>query len=288
MEVAGLAVIYHLVARLALQLAYVQANTTPVWPPSGIALAALLLLGARYWPGIALGVVGGSLITGAPLAMALGLGLANTLEALAGAYLLKRVVGFRLSLDRIRDVMGLAGAAAISAAISATLGVTTLWLVFDPAPAPFFTLWTTWWVGNLLGMLVVTSFLLVWAAHYRQALRRAFALEGLGFMALLVLVSGFVFQNWSGTNVAHEALIYVMFPFAIWAALRLEQLGAVTTILAVSGIAIWGTVHRPSGIHQPGAPGRQRHLSRDWNRQPRSLGRGGRHHHPDGLRGPGS
>ncbi len=242
-EVVVLAAVYHLVARLALQLAYVQANTTPVWPPSGIALAALLLLGMRYWPGIALGVVGGSLLTGAPLPMALGLGLGNTLEALAGAYLLEHFVGFRLQLDRIRDVVGLAIGAAVSAAISATIGVTSLQLVFGTAAAPFFTLWTTWWVGNLLGMLVVTSFLVVWATHYRKALERGFVLEGVAFMAMLILVSGFIFQNWSGSNIAHEALIYVIFPFAIWAALRLEQIGAVTAVLVVSGIAIWGTVH---------------------------------------------
>lgn len=242
-EVVVLAGVYHLVARLALQLAYVQANTTPVWPPSGIALAALLLLGLRYWPGIALGVVGGLLLTGAPLPMALGLGLANTLEALAGTYLLKQVIGLRPELDRIRDVVGLAAAAAISAGISATIGVTTLRLVFGTTTAPFFTLWSTWWVGNLLGMLVVTSFLIVWASQYRQAMRRGFVLEGSAFLALLVLVSGFIFQDWGGSNVAHQALIYVTFPFAIWAALRLEQIGAVTALLVVSGIAIWGTVH---------------------------------------------
>jgi signal transduction histidine kinase len=241
-DLVVLAAIYHLVARLALQLAYVQANTTPVWPPSGIALAALLLLGMRYWPGIALGVVGGSLLTGAPLPMALGLGLANTLEALAGAYLLRNVIGLRPQLDRIRDVVGLASAAVGSAAISATIGVTTLRLVFG-STTPFFTLWSTWWVGNALGMLVVTSFLLVWATHFRQAMRSGFLVEGGAFLVLLILVSGYIFQDWSGSSIAHQALIYLIFPFAIWAALRLEQMGAVTAVLVVSGIAIWGTVH---------------------------------------------
>jgi signal transduction histidine kinase len=242
-EVLILAGVYHLVARLALQLAYVQANTTPVWPPSGIALTALLLLGIRYWPGIALGVVGGSLLTGAPLPMALGLGLANTLEALAGAYLLTNIIGLRPQLDHIRDVVGLAVAAAGSAALSATIGVSTLRVVFGTSAAPFATLWTTWWVGNLLGMLVVTAFLLVWATQRRHVTERRYLVEGGAFLVLLILVSGFIFQDWSGSNIAHQALIYLIFPFAIWAALRLEQLGAVTAVLVVSGIAIWGTVH---------------------------------------------
>src|SRR5512143_2111871 len=106
-EIAGLALIYHLAARLGLQMAYVQQNTSPVWPPSGIALAALLLFGIRDWPGITLGVVVGSLLTGAPPDLALGLGAANTLEALISVSLLKRWIKFDLGISSIRDVVGL-------------------------------------------------------------------------------------------------------------------------------------------------------------------------------------
>ena len=88
LKILGLAVIYHLAARLGLNMAYVQINTSPVWPPTGIALAALLILGYDVWPGITLGVLLGSLFTGADLGVALGMALGNTVEALAGAYLL--------------------------------------------------------------------------------------------------------------------------------------------------------------------------------------------------------
>jgi integral membrane sensor domain MASE1 len=111
--IISLAIVYHLAARLALQMAYVQVNTSPVWPPSGIGLAALLILGIRYWPGITLGVVVGSLLTGAPLPIALGLGLANTLEALIGTYLIRKVLHLHLSLVRVRDVVGLVFASAV-------------------------------------------------------------------------------------------------------------------------------------------------------------------------------
>src|SRR5512139_4060226 len=89
-EIVVLAVVYHLAARVGLQMAYVQQNTSPVWPPSGIALAALLIFGIRDWPGITLGVVIGSLFTGAPPGLAIGFGIANTLEALIGASILTR------------------------------------------------------------------------------------------------------------------------------------------------------------------------------------------------------
>jgi signal transduction histidine kinase len=242
-EIALLALIYHLVARLGLQMAYVQANTSPVWPPSGIALAALLLLGMGHWPGITLGVVVGSLLTGAPLPLALGLGLANTLEALVGAYLLQHWIGFHRSIDRIRDVVGLAACAAVSTAVSASLGVALLTIIGNESQAPFFTLWATWWVGNLLGVLVVTPFILTWVKFRVKKLQRSNWLEALTFIILLVSVTGYVFSTSQGTSVLHQALIYVIFPFAIWAALRLHQVGAVTTVFVVSDIAIWGTVH---------------------------------------------
>ncbi len=240
---AGLAVIYHLAARLGLQMAYVQQNTSPVWPPSGIGLAALLLFGIRYWPGITLGVVLGSILTGAPVGLALGLGAANTLEALLGTYLLQRWVRFHLTLDRIKDVVGLALAAAASTAVSATVGVSTLFLSGNVSQTPFLTLWTTWWIGNLLGMLVVAPFLLVWAKNLSKRWKRSQILELVIFLILLILVTGFVFTGPSGIGALHQALIYVIFPFAIWAALRLGQIGAVTTIFIVSGISIWSTVH---------------------------------------------
>lgn len=242
-KVLILAVVYHLAARLGLQMAYVQANTSPVWPPSGIAQAALLHFGIHFWPGITLGVVAGSLLTGAPLPLALSLGLANTLEALTGAYLLSQVVHFRTSIERIRDVIGLAVTAAVSTAISATIGVTALVLLGRIEDTATITLWFTWWVGNLLGVLVITSFILIWVKYGPKLTKQVNPLEGVIYLTLLGWVTGYVFWTSNGTSVFHQALIYVIFPFAIWAALRLKQIGAVTTVFMVSGIAIWGTVH---------------------------------------------
>src|SRR3990172_584850 len=104
LKILGLAIIYHLAARLGLKMAYVQINTSPVWPPTGIALAALLIFGYNVWPAISLGVLLGSLFTGADIGVAMGITLGNTLEALAGAYLLKRFVNFHNVMDRVQDV----------------------------------------------------------------------------------------------------------------------------------------------------------------------------------------
>src|SRR5262249_31991675 len=124
-----LCVIYFVTAQLGLSLDAVSGFATAVWPPTGIALVALVLYGHRLWPGIALGAFLVNLLAGAPVLVAGGMALGNTLEALLGAVLLTRVVGFRPALDRLRDVLGLVGlGAGLSALVSATIGVTAGWL----------------------------------------------------------------------------------------------------------------------------------------------------------------
>src|SRR5436190_21926467 len=96
---AGLAAAYIVAARLGLSFNPVGGFATLVWPPTGIALAALLIFGQRLWPGIFVGAIIANMLTGAPLAVAMGIGVGNTLEAVAGAYILKRVPGFTRSLE---------------------------------------------------------------------------------------------------------------------------------------------------------------------------------------------
>ena len=240
-KVILLALAYHLAARLGLEMAYVQVNTSPVWPPTGIALAALLIFGCNLWPGIGLAVLLGSVLTGAPFAVALGMALGNTLEALAGAYCLKRWVGFHNALDRIQDVVGLALLSIASTSLSATIGALTLALTGRVAWQGFAALWTTWWIGNLLGALVVAPMLLAWWTQPRPGARRRMYLEAAVLLVLLAAITSYVFSNQPPVGVFHQAMVYVIFPFVIWAALRFGQHGAATATFLVSAIAIWGT-----------------------------------------------
>ena len=241
-KILVLAAIYHLAVRVGLKMAYVQMNTSPVWPPTGIAIAVLLIFGYNMWPGISLGVLLGSLLTGADIGIAVGMTLGNTLEALTAAYLLKRFVNFHIEMDRIRDVVGLGGVSLFSTTTSATIGTITLMLVGRGDWVGFWAIWTTWWIGDLLGALVVAPVLLVWVstpslkAHSRQYI------EGVLLLCLLILITWYVFGGKPPDGIFHQALIYMVFPFIIWAALRFRQHGATLTIFIVSGIAIWGTV----------------------------------------------
>src|SRR5262249_29310309 len=106
-QVTLLAAAYFGAAKVGLTMAFVAEQVTAVWPPTGIALAALLLFGSRAWPGIALGAFLANATTHAPLATAAVITLGNTLEALAGAWLLRRLAKFNMALERVQDVLAL-------------------------------------------------------------------------------------------------------------------------------------------------------------------------------------
>jgi signal transduction histidine kinase len=241
LKILILAVVIHLAARLGLSMAYVQANTSPVWPPAGIALAALLLFGPEMWPGITLGVLLGSLLTKAPLNLATGLALGNTLEAVAAYYCLVKIVGLHRELDRIRDVVGLALVSLACTTIGASVGTVTLMLTGNGLWQNFWAIWITWWIGDLLGALVVAPLLLTWVSFPRARPDRYNYIEWGILLLLVAAFTWFVFSSLPPIGIFHQAMIYVIFPFVIWAALRFGQRGATIAIAIVSGIAIWGT-----------------------------------------------
>src|SRR5579862_4608071 len=129
-DLAGMAivaVVYYCAAKLGFLVAFVAEQVSPVWPPTGIALSALLLMGPRVWPGIAIGAFLANFTTHEPVATAFGIATGNTLEAVAGAWLLRRFVGFDCSLRHFKDAVGLVVlAAGVSTTISATIGATSL------------------------------------------------------------------------------------------------------------------------------------------------------------------
>ena len=239
---AGVALVYVAAAIGGLSQAVVGSTVTLVWAPSGIALAALLLLGYRMVPGVALGAFVANAWTTVPLGVAAGIAVGNTLEAVVGVWLLTRFTGFRSALDRRRDVFAFIALAAVaSTTLSASIGVSTLLLgglvtVGDAAGA-----WVKWWLGDMMGVLVVAPALLVWLGHKAPASTARTALEAMVLSAALGSVSYLIFgaPELSGRGYYPAAL--AVFPFVIWGALRFGQRGASLLTLTVSMLAVWGT-----------------------------------------------
>ena len=241
-RVGILFVVYFSTAKFGLMLDAVGGFATLVWPPTGISLAALLLFGLRLWPGIALGAFLVNFVTGAPVLTAGGMALGNTLEAVIGAYWLRRTAGFRNSLDRLRDVMGfIVFAAVLSTTVSATVGVSSLWLGGVMAQSASGPTWLAWWLGDMMGDLVVASLLLTWGGcpSLRTSGRRSVEAGGLAFS--IIVVGLIVFANLLRTETEFYSMPYVIFPLVIWAALRFGPRGAATATFMISAIAIGNT-----------------------------------------------
>jgi signal transduction histidine kinase len=242
----ALAVVYVVVARLGLRLDAVSGFATLVWPATGISLAAMLLFGYRAWPGVAAGALITNLGIGAPVTVACGIAVGNTLEALAGAWAMKRLTGGYPSFSRVRDVLVLIGlAAVVSTGISATMGLASLRLGGVVTAASALETWRAWWVGDAMGDLVVVPLVLGVAARgdalkdgsSRPRLREAVAL-GL----LLVATNLFVFGLREDLDSSMLREAYLVFPLLMWAGLRFGARGAALANFVVSTIAIAGTV----------------------------------------------
>jgi PAS domain S-box-containing protein len=234
---AALVGVYVGAAKLGIELSVAHGVITPVWAPTGIALAALVLFGRRLWPAVALGAFIANATSGAALPDATVISVGNTLEAVVGAALLARV-GFRPTLDRVRDVLALIVLGAIvSTTVSATNGVTALWISGDVSSSSYGSEWLLWWIGDSMGDLIVAPLILVWATTSLRVFDRRRILEGLVLLALLVTVSSIVFLGglWRYPH--------MLFPLLVWAALRFQQPGTVTSSLVVGAIAVAGAVN---------------------------------------------
>ena len=241
-EAIALAALYAVAARAGLQLDAVSGFATLVWAPSGIALAALLIRGYRVWPAIALGAFVANVLAGAPTPVAMGIAAGNTLEALAAAYALQQIPGFRRSLDRLIDAFAfIIVAAALTTAISATIGVISLYLGGVVPSAGIGVTWRAWWLGDAIGDLLVAPILLVWSAGKPNVTREGW-LEAATLGVCLIVASLVVFNPPAGNTSSVFGEAYLFFPLFMWAAVRFGQRGSVTTALIVSVIAIWATV----------------------------------------------
>ncbi len=240
-RILALGAVYYASARLGLMLDAVAGVATPVWPPSGLSLAALLLFGYRVWPGIALGAFFANFHVGQPWGVALGIAVGNTLEPVLGATLLRRV-GFRPDLERLRDVLALVFLAGFcSTVLSATIGVASVGLAGRLSAATLVSTWWTWWSGDLLSDLIVAPVALTWS---RPPSRREVLRRGPEFLVLVtatVLASQMTFGVWSVFGTTPYPLVYMIFAFAIWAALRFRPREASAVVLVVACLAVWNT-----------------------------------------------
>lgn len=236
MKAAALAVVYVAAAKLGLELSVARGVVTPVWAPTGIAIAALFLFGRNLWPAVALGALVANVTSDASLAVAAAIAVGNTLEALVGSELLRRV-GVRPALDRVRDVIALIVLAALAApVVAATNGVTALLIAGDVESSSYGSEWLLWWVGDAMGALIVAPLILVWSTNPLRRIHGWHLVEAAVLVTVLAGISAIVFLA------GYWRYPHLIFPILIWATLRFRQPGAVTGSFLVTAIAVAGAV----------------------------------------------
>lgn len=237
----AVAIVYFAAAEFGLSLASVHTNVSPVWPPTGVAIAALLIFGRSFWPAILLGAFGANLLTHVSVMTAAGIAVGNTLEALTAWYLLRR---FRPARKTFESIVGVSQfvlfAVVLSPAVSATIGNLSLCLGGAARWSNFTSLWLTWWLGDGFGALVVAPFLISWTSPVKLT-NRSKLLEGGVLLVLLFVVSMAVFAGWVPGRRQDYPVEHLCLPFLVWAALRFDQRLLCSTLLLLSGVAVWGT-----------------------------------------------
>lgn len=228
--------VYFTAAKLGLLLAFVNPSATPVWPPTGIALAALLLIGYGAWPGIFLGAFLANLTTAGTVWTSLGIATGNTLEGLVGAYLVNRYANGSNTFDRPQGIFNYTVfAAVVSPMVSATIGVTSLSLGGFAAWGDYRPIWLTWWLGDAAGALIVAPLIVLWSKHPHLRWDGRAVFERALFLLTLLEMGWVVFGG-------VFSFAYLTVPFLIWAAFRFDQRETATVIALLAGIAVWGTV----------------------------------------------
>jgi PAS domain S-box-containing protein len=238
LTVLALAGVYLAVARVGMTFSVIREGVSPVWPASGLALAALLVLGVSRWPGIFLGTFLVCTLVGAPPAVSLGMAMGNSLEAVLGALLLRRL-GFSASLERVQDVVALIVGPALACSVVSALAGSASLVLFGGLPwAALPRVAGVWWGADAMGIIVVTPALLL-LRQWRPLERR---LEAVALALWTFLVCIEVFRSGRVSSSISYVEAFLFFPLAVWAALRFGTRGAAFTTLLLTALSIWGTM----------------------------------------------
>jgi PAS domain S-box-containing protein len=225
---------------LGKKAAFLAGSTALVWPPTGIALAGILLFGDRFWPGVALGAVLFSFMDGFPLGFfTFGTAIGNTIGALVCSLLLRRLVGFDNAMERTRDVVGYTLlACGVGTSVNALFNVASLAYSGTVSFDNMFPTLVQWWVPNALAALVVAPVILTWGTPSTTRWDLPLVIEAAVCGAGLISTTLLSFNSWYVQGIQGYPLAYLPYPFLVWTALRFGQRGAATGTLLVCALAL--------------------------------------------------
>ena len=248
----ALAGIYFCAGKFGLSLAFLNPSASVVWPPAGLALAALLLWGYRLWPGVLIGAFLVNITTQGSIVTALGITGGNTLEVLAGAWLINRYANGAKAFERPQDIFKFVLlAAVVSAPISATSGVLSLHTTGFAEPSQWGRIWFTWWLGDATSFLLITPLVVIWFAELMQPTPWNRAPEWIGMMLSVGVTGYIVFLSADLFGSENPPLKYLAVLPLLWAAFRFDTFAAMTAAFVLSCIALSGTLSNRGPFVEP-------------------------------------
>jgi signal transduction histidine kinase len=239
----AIGVIYFALAKGGLALASIHPSATPIWPPTGVALAAVLLWGYRTWPAIFTAAVIANATTAGSVATAIAIATGNSLEAVVGAYLINRWSRGCNTFSTPNSVAKFALICfVIATPISASIGLTSLATAGYIERTNFANAWVTWWLGDVAGALVIAPVIVLWASSHDHAFNRNEFLETVGVLATAAAVGLIAFSPLIEQTPSRDPLGFLAILPMLWAALRRGPRDTATVALVLAGITIWGTL----------------------------------------------
>ncbi len=235
-------VAYFVTGKLGLRLAAVNPSASPVWAPTGIAIAGLLIAGLELWPVVFLAAFLVNITTAGTISSSLAIAIGNTLEAVMAAFLVLRFAHGRKSFERAEGVFRYALFAALgSTMISATIGMFSLRAAGFVKPGTFGPAWVTWWLGDVVGALVVAPCIVLWSRPIAPRSKSQMIHAGIATLSVIVACI-LLFGGSYDRYVRGYPLEFLCFPLVVWMAFRARPQVSATTVLALSGLAIRGTL----------------------------------------------
>jgi diguanylate cyclase (GGDEF)-like protein len=240
---------YALMGALGLLLAVPPGYASAVWPASGLALAALLAWGSRVWPGIWIGsflvnvwasYMAKDAIGSTSILIAASIAVGSTLQALLAALLLRKWVGVAKLFNAAPTTIAFAAIAAVCCFVASTWGVVTL-AIAGISNGGLAESWRTWWLGDFIGILVVTPAMMTWRQLLPVDSRPWYVTETIGTLVLLTAVTAFVFYYQAPPGVVAYPITFLPLPFLVWIACRTNPGGVAFALCLVSAIAVVAT-----------------------------------------------
>ena len=234
---------YFTLAYLGLRLASINPSATPIWPPTGLAIAAILLWGNRIAPAIFIAAFLINQLTAGSIFTSLAIACGNTLEAVIAGYLVRHWAEGEQVFDTPTGIAKFALISLAATLVSATIGVSSLTLAGYAEMSSFISVWLTWWLGDLAGALVVTPVVVLWAKSEPASLTPP-QITGTGLTYLAAVAVGVMVFGCPVMHhiPVHEALGFLVVLPLLWASLRQGPRDTATVALIISAFAVGCTL----------------------------------------------